>query len=97
MSVSTLVSAPELVEMALAAGTAEQGCVVVVNATSRANVRWANNTMTTNGVAEDLSWFVVAFFGGSAGTVAASADAATSRESIAAVVHAAEQAARTAV
>ena len=96
MSVSTLVSAPELVEIALAAGTAEQGCVVVVNATSRANVRWANNTMTTNGVAEDLSWFVVAFFGGSAGTVAASADAATSRESIAAVVHAAEQAARTA-
>ncbi len=44
MSVSTLVSAPELVEIALAAGTAEQGCVVVVNATSRANVRWANNT-----------------------------------------------------
>ncbi len=96
MSVSTLVSAPELVEIALAASTADQGCVVVVQATSTANVRWANNTVTTNGVGEDLSWFVVAFVGRSAGTVAASADAATSRDSIAAVVHAAEQAARTA-
>jgi len=89
MSVSTLVSAPELVEIALAASTADQGCVVVVQATSSANVRWANNTVTTNGVGEDLSWFVVAFVGRSAGTVAASADAATSRDSIASVVHAA--------
>jgi predicted Zn-dependent protease len=93
---STLVGAPELVEIALAASSADHGCVVVVQATSKANVRWANNTVTTNGVAEDLRWFVVAFAGQSAGTVAASAAAATSRESIAAVVHAAEAAARTA-
>ena len=97
MTTSTLADASELVEIALAASTAAQGCVVVVRATSTANVRWANNTVTTNGVSEDLSWFVVAFIGRSAGTVTASADSATSRESIAAVVRAAEDAARVAV
>src|SRR6185312_11578067 len=97
VTTSTLAGPAELVEIALAASTTAQGCVVVVRSNSTANVRWANNTVTTNGVSEDLSWFVVAFIGSSAGTVTASAETATSRESIAAVVRAAEDAARVAV
>ena len=39
----------ELVEHALAASTADD-CVVIVHDTTSANLRWANNTLTTNGV-----------------------------------------------
>ena len=39
----------QIIDAALAASTAD-GCVVVVQSGTEANVRWANNTVTTNGV-----------------------------------------------
>lgn len=86
----------QIVETALGAnagaGTVE-GCIVVVNSSSSANIRWANNTVTTNGVATDLSWFVVSVIGGAAATVAGSAADAASAATVGAVVSAANAAA----
>ncbi len=80
----------EIVERALAASRTD-GCIVVATSLRTANVRWANNTVTTSGATEALSWFVVAVVGQSAGTVeSTSADPAD----IEAAVRAAEQGAR---
>lgn len=92
---SGLLSPQETIEAALAASRAD-GCVVVVQSGTEANVRWANNTVTTNGVSRSLSWFVVAIVDGAAGTVAASAAAADSVASVADVAQAAHTAARAA-
>ena len=54
-----LLTPQQVIEVALGASVAD-GCVVVVNSSHSANIRWANNTVTTNGVSKDLSWFVVA-------------------------------------
>ena len=83
----------QIIDAALAASTAD-GCVVVVQSSTEANVRWANNTVTTNGLSRSLSWFVVSFIDGAAGTVAASAAAADSVRSVAEVVQAAQAAAK---
>ena len=80
----------EIIDVALAASGAD-GCVVVVESTSEANVRWANNTVTTNGVSRTLSWYVVCIVDGAAGTVSASAAAADSAPAVAEVVVAAHQ------
>jgi len=87
-----LLSPQQIIEAALAASTSD-GCIVVVQSSTEANIRWANNTVTTNGLSRTLSWFVVAFSGGAAGTVAGSAAAADSSRSVAEVVRAAEVAA----
>ncbi len=92
----TEVLAPQqVIETALAASHSD-GCIVVVHSTGEANVRWANNTVTTSGLASSFSWFVVAVHGQAAGTVAASAVDATSAAGIGAVVRAAEAAAKSA-
>ena len=85
----------EIVDAALAASRAD-GCVVVVESATEANVRWANNTVTTNGVARTLSWFVVSIADGAAGAVNASAASADSVSSVGDVVRASHQAARAA-
>lgn len=85
----------QIVDAALAASRAD-GCIVVVRSSTEANVRWANNTVTTNGVSRSLSWFVVAVIDGAAGTVAASAASADSTAAVAEVVAAAHAAARAA-
>ena len=90
-----LLAPQDIVEIALTASRAD-GCIVIVQPTSRANVRWANNTVTTNGVSDTLSWWVIAVHGGAAGTVSASASAAGSREQVVEVVRQAEDAARAA-
>jgi predicted Zn-dependent protease len=87
-----LLTPPQIIDVALAASRAD-GCIVVVNGSSSANIRWANNTVTTNGVAQDLSWFVVSVVGGAAATVAGSASDAASAEAVRAVVAAAHEAA----
>ena len=87
-----LLTPQQIIDAALAASVAD-GCVVVVNSSSSANIRWANNTVTTNGVTVDLSWFVVAAVDGAASTVAGSASDAASAGSVAAVVSAAHAAA----
>jgi predicted Zn-dependent protease len=49
----------ETVERALAAARCD-GCVVIADETSTANLRWAGNTLTTNGVARSRRLTVVA-------------------------------------
>jgi predicted Zn-dependent protease len=58
------VNAPhETVERALAASTADD-CIVLASVTHSANMRWANNTLTTNGVTEVSELTVISFLGG---------------------------------
>ncbi len=101
----TILSPQQIVEAALA-GSRSDGCIVVVQSTTQANLRWANNTVTTNGVGSSLSWFVVAVSGAvtgtasgsgtgtatgtAAGTVSGSAADAVSAAAVVAVVRAAE-------
>jgi len=65
------VSAPQdTVERALAAARPGGDCVVIADETSTANLRWAGNTLTTNGVAATRSLTVIAIdrrAGGEAG------------------------------
>ena len=53
-------SPQDLVEHALAASTADD-CVVIVRESTSANLRWANNTLTTNGQMSGRSATVVSF------------------------------------
>ena len=57
----------ETVERALALSRAD-GCVVIADEGSSANLRWANNTLTTNGVTRTRLLTVVATVGGATGT-----------------------------
>ena len=57
--------------LAIAAGTAGiEGCVVIADESSSANLRWANNTLTTNGVTRGRRLTVVATVNGAEGTAA---------------------------
>ena len=62
-------SPQELVEHALRSSRSDD-CAVVVSVASSANLRWAGNTMTTNGVTERVSVTVVAFRETGSGTAA---------------------------
>ena len=87
-------SPQELVERALAASTADD-CVVIVRETTSANLRWANNTMTTNGQMSSRTATVVSFVGSGDGVAAGSTSgSATTGDRIAEVVRAADAAAR---
>ncbi|MEZ0581228.1 metallopeptidase TldD-related protein [Nocardioides sp. MH1] len=86
----------ELVERALAASTADD-CVVIVRDSTSANLRWANNTLTTNGQMSARRATVVSFTASGAGTAAASASgSATTVDEVTALVNAADAAARAA-
>ncbi|GAA0955035.1 metallopeptidase TldD-related protein [Kribbella koreensis] len=54
----------------LAAAAGASGCVVLVSETSSANLRWANNTLTTNGVMRGSRVTVIATVGAGEGTAA---------------------------
>lgn len=87
-------SPQEIIERALAASTSD-GCVVVVTSGRSANIRWANNTVTTSGVTAELGWFVVAFVRTAAGTAAGTVESTSVEPAdITAAVRAAEHAAR---
>ncbi|ADB32251.1 putative modulator of DNA gyrase [Kribbella flavida DSM 17836] len=60
----------DTVEQALELAAAEgaDGCVVIVAETSSANLRWANNTLTTNGAMRGTSVTVIATAGAGEGT-----------------------------
>src|SRR5450755_4955906 len=47
-----------------------QGCVVIADEASSANLRWANNTLTTNGVTRGRRLTVVATVNGADGAAA---------------------------
>lgn len=79
----------QLVEHALETSTSEQ-CVVIVEDCTSANLRWANNTLTTNGVMHAIDVTVIAFQG--AGNASVSGTAA-SLDQVTALVQAADRAA----
>ena len=86
----------ELVERALEASTAD-GCVVLVDTSSSANLRWANNTLTTNGMMTACHVTVISTVDGDRGTAAAALTrSASTAEEVQALVEAADAAARSA-
>src|SRR4051794_15649886 len=86
----TTVHPQDLVEHALARSTAD-ACVVIVSDGTGANLRWANNTLTTNGVMHAVEVTVISFVGQGNASVSGSA---ASPEQVTALVEQAEDAAR---
>ena len=84
--------AQELVEQALAASTAD-GQVAVVVEGSEANLRWASNSLTTNGAMRSRSVVVISFVDGGAG-MAVGTVSRSGTPDIAALVRMSEHAAR---
>ena len=86
----------DLVESALSMSTAD-GCVVLVEDTDRANIRWANNTLTTNGLANSQRVTVISTVAGATGTAAGVVTrAGIDLDNLADLVRASTAAARTA-
>jgi predicted Zn-dependent protease len=84
----------ELVEHALSSSRSDH-CVAIVHDSMSANLRWANNTSTTNGVMHGMRVTVVALHGAGEGTAAGSVSAsAASPEQVERIVEAADAAAR---
>ena len=84
----------ELVEHALKA-TSSDHCVVIVHDSTSANLRWANNTLTTNGVMHSVTVTVVAFHGTGEGTASGSVSgSAASTDQVTRIVEQADAAAR---
>ena len=68
----------QLVEYALKASRSDH-CVAIVRDSTSANLRWANNTLTTNGVMHGVSVTVVAFRNGAEGVATGSVTAPPAR------------------
>lgn len=82
------------VEHALATTVADD-CVVIVRDRTSANLRWANNTLTTNGVMHGVDVTVVSFVHTPAGVATGSVTGtATDQAGVTALVEAADRAAR---
>ena len=86
------VSPQELVEKCLAASTADDQITFVVES-SEANLRWAGNSLTTNGSMRSRQVVVISFVDGGAG-MAAGTVTRTGTPDVAELVAASEQAAR---
>jgi hypothetical protein len=83
----------ETVERALAAARCDD-CIVIADETSQANLRWAANSLTTNGVARSRRLTVIAITRGAGGPQAGVVSRAGVRaDQVADVVAAAESAA----
>jgi predicted Zn-dependent protease len=86
----------QLVEHALAISTADD-CIAIVADSSSANLRWANNTLTTNGVMVSVDVTVISFVATAEGVATGSVSgSASTPEQVTALVQAADAAARTA-
>ena len=84
----------EIVERALELSRAD-GCVVIADEYSSANLRWAGNALTTNGVTRGRSVTVVATVDGKEGTASGVVSrSAVTAEELEPLVRAAEEAAR---
>src|SRR3954447_23564424 len=102
----TVTTPQELVEHALRTSRSDH-CVAIVHDSTSANLRWANNTLTTNGVMHGIRVTVVALHGTGEGTAAGSVSAkaaptdpgdplgAASTDQVDRIVEAADAAART--
>ncbi len=90
------ISPQSLVEHAVAASMADD-CVVIVRDSTSANLRWANNTLTTNGVMHGVDVSVVSFVRQSGGICTGSVGgSATTQAEVDELVRAADAAARAA-
>jgi predicted Zn-dependent protease len=78
-----------LVEHALETSRSEH-CIAIVHDTTSANLRWANNTLTTNGVMQAIDVTVIAFQGAGNASVSGTA---SSLEQVTALVESADRAA----
>ncbi|OKJ32003.1 metallopeptidase TldD-related protein [Streptomyces sp. CB01580] len=84
----------EIVERALDLSTAD-GCVVIADEESSANLRWAGNALTTNGVTRGRTLTVVATVDGTQGTASGVVSrSAVTADDLEPLVRAAEAAAR---
>ena len=88
----THLNGQQVVERVLAASQAED-VVVLVSDGSEASLRWAGNSMTTNGLSSGRAWTVVSFFGPRVGSVSSTS---VDPDDIEAVVRVSEAAARAA-
>jgi len=87
-------SPQSFVEHALATSIADD-CIVIVHDKTSANLRWANNTLTTNGVMHGLDVTVISFVRGGDGVATGSmAGTATDQAGVTVLVEAADAAAR---
>ncbi|MGV2919276.1 metallopeptidase TldD-related protein [Streptomyces alfalfae] len=84
----------EIVERALDLSTAD-GCVVIADEESTANLRWAGNALTTNGVTRGRTLTVIATVDGKEGTASGVISrSAVTADDLEPLVRAAEEAAR---
>jgi predicted Zn-dependent protease len=84
----------EIVERALQLSTAD-GCVVIADEESSANLRWAGNALTTNGVTRGRTLTVIATVDGAQGTASGVVSrSAVTADDLEPLVRAAEAAAR---
>ncbi len=84
----------QLVEHALASSTADD-CIAIVSNGTHANLRWANNTLTTNGVMHDVHVTVISFARVDGGVATGSVSgSASTPERVGELVAAADAAAR---
>ena len=81
-----------LVEHALVTSTSDH-CIVIVQDSTSANLRWANNTLTTNGVTHSIGVTVIAFQGPGNASVSGTA---ASPDQVTALVEQADAGARVA-
>ena len=94
MTTSRHTTPQQLVEHALATSTADD-CVAIVRDVTSANLRWANNTLTTNGVMTEVSVTVVSFAAVAGGIATGSVSgSASTTEQVTTLVEAADAAAR---
>lgn len=90
-----MTSPQDLVEHALAASRSDD-CIALVRCSTSANLRWANNTLTTNGVMRGWDVTVVAFARSGGGVAAGSVSGtAATREQVTRLVESADAAAAT--
>ncbi|WP_435129490.1 metallopeptidase TldD-related protein [Actinacidiphila sp. bgisy144] len=96
-SVSSAATTPhEIVERALELSRAD-GCVVIADEQSSANLRWAANSLTTNGVTRGRTLTVIATVDGAEGTASGTVSrSAVTADELEPLVRAAEAAARAA-
>jgi predicted Zn-dependent protease len=91
---TTATTPQETVEAALALSRAD-GCIVIADETSDANLRFADNTVTTNGVTRSRQLTVIATVGGAGGvSVGSVSRSGVTADRIEDLVRAAEEAAR---
>ncbi|WP_082518572.1 MULTISPECIES: metallopeptidase TldD-related protein [unclassified Rhodococcus (in: high G+C Gram-positive bacteria)] len=96
MSANIVLGGHDLIERALSYATVSDTVVIVAD-TSEASLRWAGNSMTTNGVGDSRSWIVVSIVrDGDTARVGTVSSTSMDPDDVAGVVRAAEDAARAA-